>query len=77
MWSWIVMHRKYFAGLADQLPYNVAFIELEEGPLMISNVEGSNNSIQIGMRVEVFFEDLSDNFAIPRFRAVPSESGIA
>jgi uncharacterized OB-fold protein len=75
VWSWIVMHRKYFAGLTDKLPYNVALIQLEEGPLLMSNVDCANDEIECGMPVTVFFEAINDEFTIPRFRPVAKESG--
>jgi uncharacterized OB-fold protein len=74
VWSWIVMHRKYFAGLADLLPYNVALIQLDEGPLLMSNFDVPNDEVEIGTPVEVFFETISADFDIPRFRPVGSGS---
>jgi uncharacterized OB-fold protein len=32
------MHQRYFDAYADERPYVVAFVELAEGPLMISTV---------------------------------------
>jgi uncharacterized OB-fold protein len=74
VWSWIVMHQKYFAGLADQLPYNVAMIQLEEGPLMMSNVDYPNDQMECEMPVVVFFEDIGGEFTIPRFRPTSVDS---
>jgi uncharacterized OB-fold protein len=74
VWSWIVMHRQYFAGLADQLPYNVALIRLDEGPLMTSNVDVPTSELVCDMSVEVFFEEISDEFTIPRFRPSSNET---
>jgi uncharacterized OB-fold protein len=75
VWSWIVMHRQYFAGLAHLLPYNVALIQLDEGPLMMSNVDCPNDEIECGMAVEVFFDPISEEFSIPRFRAAAATGG--
>jgi uncharacterized OB-fold protein len=38
--SWVVYHRSYHPAFADRLPYNVAIVELDEGPRLISNVAG-------------------------------------
>jgi hypothetical protein len=62
------MHRKYFEGLRDLLPYNVALIQLDEGPLMMSNLDCHNDQISCNMTVEVFFERVTDEYAFPRFR---------
>src|SRR5262245_16235319 len=40
VWSWIVMHQRYFRGFEQDLPYVVAFIELEEGPMLMANLTG-------------------------------------
>src|SRR5450759_78702 len=34
VWSWTVFHKAYFAGFAEEMPYAVAIVELDEGPRM-------------------------------------------
>lgn len=59
----------------QELPYTVAIIELDEGIRMMTNlVRISPEEIRIGMRVEVVFEDIQDNLAIPKFAPVKGES---
>jgi hypothetical protein len=63
-----VMHQKYHPGFYPELPYNLALIELEEGPRMVSNLIGvENKDIKVGMPVRVEFEKHEDA-AIPKFR---------
>jgi len=67
--SWVVFHKLYHPGFAKDLPYNVAFIELEEGPRVIANIVGvPNDQLKIGMKVEAVFEDINEQIAIPKFR---------
>jgi len=67
--SWVVFHRSYFAAFADKIPYNVALIALDEGPVMCANiVDIDNGRLRIGMRVTVVFDDIDAEFSIPRFR---------
>jgi uncharacterized OB-fold protein len=54
--SWVVFHQKYFAGFADRLPYNVAMIKLDNGAVILSNIDAPNEEIQVGRRVAVKFE---------------------
>lgn len=68
--SWVVFHQKYFAGFADRIPYNCAMIRLEEGALLISNIEGPNEAIHIGQRVTVAFEKRGAA-NVPVFRGAP------
>ncbi len=55
----------------DEIPYVYALIETEEGPLIGSNVIGIPASeVKIGMPVEVVFEDITEEFTLPKFRPV-------
>ena len=52
-------------------PYVIAIVELDEGPRMMTNLVGivpDPAKIAIGMAVEVVFEDVSSEIALPRFR---------
>ena len=68
--SWVVFHRCYFPSFADDIPYNVAMIALQEGPVMVSNVLAPNDDLHIGMPVEVAFEDATATISIPKFKPV-------
>jgi len=69
--SWVVFHKLYHPSFAKDVPYNVAFVELDEGPRIISNiVDCKNEDIRIGMPVSVLFEDINDEISIPRFKPV-------
>jgi uncharacterized OB-fold protein len=69
LYSFAVMHQPY-PGFENEVPYNIALVELEEGVRCISNVVGSENSdLRIGMPLEVVFEDLSDEVTLPKFRS--------
>lgn len=71
--SWVVFHQLYFKGFADELPYNVTLVRLDEGPLLYTNVVGiPNDALATGLRVEVVFEKATEEISIPRFRAVPT-----
>ncbi len=68
--SWVVFHQAYFAEFADDLPYAVVQVELEEGLRLTSNLVGvPNDAITIGMPVEIVFEDVTPGVTLPRFRA--------
>lgn len=66
--SWVVFHKLYIPSFEGELPYNVAFVQLEEGPRIISNIVGAENSgLRIGMPVKVTFEQLTDDVVLPKF----------
>ena len=53
------------------LPYVLALVDLEEGVRMMTRiVECDPEDVHIGMDVEVVFEDISDECALPFFRPV-------
>lgn len=70
--SWVVFHRSYFPSFAADIPYNVALIALDEGPVMCANLVGiANERIASGQRVRVVFDDVSPEFSIPKFEPAP------
>lgn len=65
----LVFHHVYHKGFANDVPYNVVLVQLDEGPRMFSNVVGvPNERVQVGMRVQVTFETVTPEISIPRFR---------
>jgi len=74
VYTYTLVHRPMAAG--QKLPFVVAVVALEDsgGLRMISNlVDVAPADVAIGMPVEVVWEDMSDELAIPRFR--PSRRG--
>jgi hypothetical protein len=66
--SAIAFHRAYNPAWADRVPYNVALIQLEEGPRLISNVLPLDRlRVPAGTPVRVAFDPAPDGLSIPRF----------
>ena len=73
VYTFTVTHQNQAPGFREQLPYVLAWIELEEGPRILSNVVGCPpEKVSIGMPVEVDFEEFGENVALPVFK--PSQS---
>lgn len=69
VYTFTVYRRPYHPAYKDDIPYVLAIIELEEGPRMESNVTGCPvEEVKIDMPVEVYFDDVTPEFAIPKFR---------
>lgn len=69
--SYGVYHQLWHPGFRDDLPYNVALIELAEGPQIISQVTGcTNEELTCGAAVEVAFEDVTPEVTLPKFRLI-------
>jgi uncharacterized OB-fold protein len=73
VYTFTVTHQNQTPGFREQLPYVMAYVELEEGPRVLTNVVGSSpEEVTIGMPVTVEFEDIDEGTSLPRFRRAPS-----
>src|SRR5262249_1038611 len=67
--SFTIVQRPVSPAFANDVPYVVALVTLEEGPQMMTNIVGCRpEEVTVGMPVEVIFEDWSDTISIPKFR---------
>ena len=69
VFAYVVYHHVYNQAFAQDVPYNVALVQLEEGPRMYSNVVGvPNEAVKVGDALEVVFDPVTPEVTIPRFR---------
>lgn len=69
VYSFIIVHQRYDPSFADDLPYNVAIVELDEGPRLVTNIVGCRNEdIRVGMPLTITYEDVTEEFTLPKFR---------
>jgi uncharacterized OB-fold protein len=67
--TFIRFQRAYDPSWEGRVPYVVALIELEEGPVLISNVVGDDAlNVKVSDPVEVIYEWKSVDAALPQFR---------
>ena len=68
LWSFVVFHQSYFPGMRDELPYPVVMVKLDEGPYLLTNIEGLEpEDLKIGMRLAVRFPGGPEGFVLPQF----------
>lgn len=70
--SWVVYRIAYHEAFKEKLPYNVAIVELDEGPRMVSNLvnlDGWDGPVADQPCELTIEEDLGRR--IPRFRLLP------
>ena len=61
--------RKGDGAWREVAPYVLAYVELDEGPRLLTNVVGcAPDDVAIGQRVSVTFADTGKGSALPRFR---------
>lgn len=51
--SWVVYHTAYHPAFADRLPYNVALVELAEGPCLLTRLLDDNERLRGDAAVEL------------------------
>ena len=72
--TYIVFERAYHDSWKDQVPYVVALVELDEGPVFLTNIVGVPPSmVRVGQRVTAIFERRSQDAALPQFRPAEGE----
>lgn len=71
LFTYAIVHRPPHPGFGEDIPFVTAIVELEEGPKMATNVIIENptpENLQIGMNLQVFFDDITESIALPKFK---------
>ena len=67
--TFTIVRRPPSPAFADEVPYVVALVMLDEGPTMMTNIVGcAPEQVEIGMPVAVTFDDWTPEISIPKFR---------
>jgi len=75
LFSWVVCNRAFHPAFVDDVPYIVANVQLDEqDDLRISGnlIDISPEDVEPFMRVEVFFERVTEDFALPKWKPAKS-----
>ena len=69
LYTWSVVHRNDLPPFPERVPYVAAVVDLDEGPRMMTNVEGcAFEDLRVGMALQVDFRVESDEITVPIFR---------
>lgn len=69
IYTWTVVERPLHPQFAEACPYAPVVVELEEGVRLLSQVvDVAPDALEIGMAVEVVFDDVTDEVTLPRFQ---------
>ena len=72
IYTWSVVRQSYHPFFRSRVPYAVAWIDLDEGPRLLSNVVGVEDpaaDVRVGQRVRVEWE-VHEELSIPLFRPI-------
>ena len=73
LYTFAICHRPPTPAFQDVSPLITAIVEFESGARMPTNlvgIEPDPTKIQIGMELEVVFEDATDAISLPKFKPV-------
>ena len=68
--TYVISHRG-FGGWAEEVPYVIAIVELDEGPKMMTNVinvEPDPANLKPDMPLEIVYDDVTDEVTLPKFQ---------
>ncbi|MEE8337352.1 MAG: Zn-ribbon domain-containing OB-fold protein [Dehalococcoidia bacterium] len=68
--TFVINHRA-FGPFAEETPYVIAVITLEEGPRMMTNlvnVEPDPEHVTVDMAVEIVYDAVTDEVTLPKFQ---------
>jgi uncharacterized OB-fold protein len=65
------MYRPISPAFTEDVPYNVAIVELDEGPRLMTSIVGCDpEALEVGTPVEIVYDDINDEITLPRFRQI-------
>ncbi len=71
IYTYVVYHQLYNPVWKENIPYNAAWVQLDEGPLILTNIVGiKNEDLRVGLPVEVIFDDVTEEVTLPKFKPV-------
>ena len=69
LYSYTIAQAPIHPAFAEDVPYIVAIVELEEGPRITTNIVGCEpGAVKIGMPVEATYDDVTHDTTLVKFR---------
>ena len=69
IYTFTVTNQNQAPGFRESLPYVMAYVQLDEGPKMLTNIiDCPVDQVRIGMPVEVVYEDVTADVTLAKFR---------
>jgi uncharacterized OB-fold protein len=71
LYTYAIVERAPHPGFVGDVPFVTALVELDEGPIMPTNIVIDNptpENLVVGMPLEVVFEDVTDDITLPKFK---------
>ncbi len=76
VWSFATFHKAYFPPEVRSVPYNVVIVLLDEGPRIVTTVEGlPDEELAIGLRLQASFRHEGDQHLVVFHQTVLTDPG--
>ena len=71
IYSYTLIYQNKSPEFVHDTPYNVAIVQLEEGPRMLSSiVDIDPTDLRVDLPVTIIFDPVSEGISLPRFKPV-------
>jgi uncharacterized protein len=71
VYTYTIYYQIYNPVWKEDIPYNAAWVQLEEGPLILTSIVGAKNEeLRVGLPVEVIYDDVTEEVTLPKFKPV-------
>ncbi len=68
LYTWTVVHQALHPAFAQEVPYALVVVQLDEGPRVVSRLHDVPiERLTVGLRLEVEFETVGADIALPWF----------
>ena len=68
LWSFCTYEHALNEAFAQDAPYVVAAVQLDEGPYLMTNIVESTEGLEIGQLVEAVFDHVTDKVSLVKFK---------
>lgn len=78
LYSWANVNRVLLPEYEDIVPYTVALVDIDDAPgvrLIVMLKESDPEQLRLGMSMEIFFEAINEETAMPRCRIKSQREG--
>ena len=78
VYTYTIAEQAFHPFFVDRLPYTLIVVDLEEQPglrFVSELVECSPDDVEVGMPVEVVWEDVTDEVTLPLFKPASADRG--
>jgi uncharacterized protein len=74
VYTYNIVYRSFTPGFTEKdVPYINVLVDLDEGARMLSNLSDCKpEDVKIGMPVEIYFDDVTPEVTLPKFKPVKS-----